>query len=181
MVVTADHGEAFCEPHEVTGERLTVHNGGFNEVHAHVPMLVKEPGQTDGGRVDHLASPVAFADHVRGLVDRGSTVDGGETAAPFAVESLVGECGYESNTSMSPPGESIVVGYEQRDGELLKYVRDRGTDQTFRVCEGLLCPTEQSHRLDDMLVAMDDESLRAGDDMSMTDDTRSRLEDLGYL
>jgi arylsulfatase len=187
VVVTADHGEAFCEPHEVTGERLTVHNGGFNEVHAHVPLLVKEPGQTDGGRVDHLASPVAFADRARGLVAGDAkasehSVDGDNDAtAPFAVGSLVGEYGYESNTSMSPPSDAIVIGYEQRDGEVLKYVRDRGTDRTFRVCEGTLCPTEQSHRLDDLLADLDAKSLRAGEEMSMTDDTRSRLEDLGYL
>ena len=183
VVVTADHGEAFCEPHEVTDERLTVHNGGFNEVHAHVPLLVSEPGQTEGGRVDHLASLVSFADRAREVVagDEGAEQLVEDTMAPFAVESLVSEYGYESNTSMSPPGDAIVIGYEQRGDELMKYVRDRGTDRTFRVCEGTLCPTERPHRLDDLLADLDGESLRAGEEMSMTDDTRSRLEDLGCL
>lgn len=177
VVVTADHGEAFGEPHAVTGEPVVGHQGGFEEVHAHVPLLVKPPGHAEGARVSDLSTPVAFADAVRDLVAGGE----GSGDATFAVEQLVGQYRYGSNTSDGPTGEDVLVGYEQRDGRIYKYVRDLGEERVYRADERGLFPDDGRHRLDDLLSNLHGDSLRNDQASRMSDDTRSRLEDLGYL
>lgn len=180
IVVTADHGEAFGEPHEVTGQPLVGHKGGFNEVQAHVPLLVKQPGQRSGDEIDELATPVMFANSVM------DTLEGNNSS--FTVDSLVGEYQYESNNlsarvdpSYSFPDEYITVGYEQCDGHIRKYVRDRGTEKTFRVTSEGAFATEDPNRIDELLEGVEGKSLRSDREVSLSGETQSRLKELGYI
>jgi arylsulfatase len=85
LFVCSDHGEGFGEPSRVRpGTRVASHSVGVHEVLLHVPLVVRYPGQTEGRRVEDVASLVGFPDAVRGALD-----GDGPDATPFVPEGPV--------------------------------------------------------------------------------------------
>jgi arylsulfatase len=66
VVVTSDHGEGFGEHSEVRpNARITGHGAGIHEAQLHVPLIVKNPGQTSGDIINDVVSLSEFPDAVR--------------------------------------------------------------------------------------------------------------------
>lgn len=90
LVVTSDHGEAFGEYSQVSpSTRLADHSWGIHECQTHVPLLVSEPGQTDGERVTDVASLTELPNAVRSAI-RGDEVsfvpdDGTAVASTYRI------------------------------------------------------------------------------------------------
>ncbi|MFC7028103.1 sulfatase [Halomicroarcula sp. GCM10025710] len=68
LVITSDHGEGFGEPSRLRpGVRVAEHGVAIHEVLFHVPLIVRQPGQTDPRRFEDPVSLTAFPDVVGGL------------------------------------------------------------------------------------------------------------------
>lgn len=91
VVVTSDHGEGFGEYSVVNDAvRLIDHSWGIGDELAHVPLVVKFPGQTAGETVTEPASLTQFPSVVRTVLngERGSFVpdDGYTITSSYRLE-----------------------------------------------------------------------------------------------
>jgi arylsulfatase A-like enzyme len=86
VVICSDHGDGLGERSAVPGEpRCIAHTLGTNEALTHVPLVVKAPGQTEGRKVDDLATLTRFPAAVEEFAGPDGSVpdtDSGVFAAP---------------------------------------------------------------------------------------------------
>jgi arylsulfatase A-like enzyme len=101
LIITSDHGEAFGEYSQVSPSvRLCDHSWGIHEVQTHVPLVVKEPNQSEGERIQRPASLTEFPDVVR------------ETIRNKEAGSFIPESGsvLSSTYRVPAPGETLPEG-----------------------------------------------------------------------
>ena len=67
IVITADHGEGFGEYNKVSNLRSVGHKPNITESLLRVPLLLKNPYQTDSFTVDELSSLAGYADSVKSV------------------------------------------------------------------------------------------------------------------
>jgi arylsulfatase len=73
VVVTSDHGEGFGEVDPTRGFRSAGHLHGTSEIHYHVPLVIKYPGQSSREDIDDLVTLSQFPAAVEiVLEERGS-------------------------------------------------------------------------------------------------------------
>lgn len=191
VVVTADHGEGFGEySHIRPGVRIAEHNVSVHESLLHVPLVVREPGDTSSRRVDDLVSLTAFPTAVNRLLNHGNP--------SFATDEPV----TSTAVGLDKPKQDRA---SQFVGDLSLYTKptnavyDYGPDDRVRksVARGDMSltveiPTVQNN----FVVARTDEgrvgsvfehfestniSTEGTDVDGMDADTRRHLEDLGYV
>lgn len=186
VVVCGDHGEAFWE-HVDLERRLnddprgyygTDHGHSVLEDVARVPLWVKAPG-VDPGRSDEPVSLTAVAPGIMDALDvelQGSTAARGVEPRPLDA----------AGTARPPLCEETAYGYNQRavwKGNR-KLVAVTATDSrlAFDVTDG-----SESTPLDDvpedLAAALETygTGVEGGDAISVDEDTRDRLAELGYL
>jgi len=200
LVVTADHGECFGERSHVQPARLAGHGPGIDETLVHVPLLVREPGQTEGARVSNPASLTRFPDAVA------AARDGERAADPFSTgPTLVSYAGLpesakvrareyaDEDALVALDGPSRAV-YVDHGRGVRKYVQWRDRTATVQVVDAATTYLESasdgtgaSGELDagaELAAAFDDLSdagVRAVDDGELDAATEERLKELGYL
>ncbi|NLV15343.1 sulfatase [Haloarcula argentinensis] len=82
VVITSDHGDGFGEPPQAATEPPAIMHGmGTQEELFHVPLVVRGPGQTEGRRIESLATLSRFPDAVLAAFD-GDEDDSGWFVAP---------------------------------------------------------------------------------------------------
>jgi arylsulfatase len=192
LVITSDHGEGFGEPSRLRpGIRVAEHGVAIHEVLFHVPLVVRQPGQTDAARFDEPVSLTSFPDVVAGARD-GKTTPGEFVSDDPVITTAVGldeplqERAGKYVEDLSPwLGTSRAV-YE-RDGDVVhKYCAKDGSAVTVDVRDAQTSYKTASDGLERVEAAFADiEQLDVredGEDFDELDSaTYDRLEDLGYV
>lgn len=189
VVITSDHGEGFGEVSHLTGRtRLVDHSWGLHEVLAHVPLVVKYPGQTAPATVKAPATLSAFPDTVRaaleGSASRDSFVPDGPVVASterlLAEHDGIFEGSDEAATDYHGPWRAV---YERTGDDTTKYAA-RGEDAlTLRIRdaqEAIPVDRTGSERVEEAFSTLEPMDLK-GDSGTVEADVEDRLADLGYL
>jgi len=191
IVITSDHGEGFGEFCNTRPEvRYVAHAYGIGEALVHVPLLSKHPEQHQGERRSGLASLTSFYDVVKASVDQ---VDTGQQISfeknPVTVSSH--ERGGQINKYLGSDtryhGDAFAV-YREEGKEIRKFTK-WGDDQsviTFaREKSAPILSVESTNHgeVTQKLTGCQRESLNEEgvDAEELDEDTKHRLEDLGYL
>jgi arylsulfatase len=197
VVVTADHGEGFGERSRVRPSfRIAGHSGGIHELLLHVPLVVKFPEQTDGERIDRVATLTQFRSIVHHLLDGDDTRDGFVPDGPVvAVNHVAGQFEtpptnfeeYRDEMDILVFSGTARAVYHDRDGGVRKFAQwDDDTAVVDAVDAQNTVSTSSIGGVRDKIKSTFDsfepakvrESATADD---MDDDTKRRLQDLGYL
>lgn len=198
LVVTSDHGEGFGEVSRLKGTRLVGHVEGIDESQLHVPLVVKQPGQSEGEVVSEPASLTNFPDVVRAVREgdderaRGGFSDGPTVASSHGLT----EPNMELAEQFCEPSELWQFRGEMRavyeaesdgdvDGAVLKRADWDDESVDVRVVDAqasYLRGEDADGRVGDVFGEFSDAGVReAGTDVDDVDDaTRQRLRDLGY-
>ena len=195
VVVTSDHGEGFGEPDEIRDVRVAEHGVSISEVVFHVPLLVKYPGQSEGRTVDEPVSLARFPDAVEVATEGGRdnaeafVTDGPVRVSAAGLDTALKERASEYVTDFEPFTATARAVYESEDGLITKDMtwRDRAQRIVIRDAHTSYNVEEDDVSIQDRVAtafaSIDDAGVREGtggvDEMS--DTTRQRLEDLGYV
>jgi len=187
IVITSDHGEAFGEFSQVSPSvRLCDHSWGIHEVQTHVPLVVKQPGQTDNRQIDAPASLTEFPTVVRELVRN-------HDIPSFVPES---EQVLTSTYRVPEPGDTLpdIVNkedylgpwravYEAEGTSIIKHSTHRKDGAIVTIDsaqEGHTTSREYPTRVDEIFSKLDDVGIKSG--LNDPDDNiEDRLEALGYM
>lgn len=175
LVVTSDHGEAFGEQSYFDPEyRLVAHgaDGGIHDERAHVPLVVKYPGQRTGRRVEAPASLTTFPDVVRAVRE--------------------GDAGYEEFVPDGPVLVTLDAGYEQaacavydEDGDGVRMQTVSGSEVATVVIRDAQIKykvNECASLAQEFLESFTDRGLSVPQESKDIDQTtREHLADLGYV
>lgn len=191
IVITGDHGEGFGEFCNTRPEvRYVTHGYGIGESLVHVPLLSKRPGQHHGKRRRGLASLTSFYDVVKASVDQADT-DQQVSFEKNPVTVSSHERGGQINKCLSSNtryhGDAFAVYREE--GEKIRKFTKWGDDQSVVTFERnksapVLSVEPTNHgEVNQKVIESQQESLNeAGVDAEELDeDTKDRLEDLGYM
>jgi arylsulfatase A-like enzyme len=207
VILTSDHGEAFGEQSRLKPDvRLRGHKWGIPEVLTHVPLVIKYPGQQEGGTVEQV---VSLTDLPRMT---GSVLDAAEQGA------LSSEAPDEASLTADSPDEDPMlpdgpvlastfripekkrakyssidgldefVGpwravYEDDEGVVRKYAQ---TDEHYATMEidGTdveVLDRDPHERVAAAYEGLTDDEILTARTADIDDDLESRLEDLGYM
>ncbi|MDQ2054672.1 sulfatase-like hydrolase/transferase [Halobellus sp. H-GB7] len=189
LVITSDHGEGFGEPSRLTSARLRSHSWGIGEVLTQVPLLVKKPGQTQGSRIERVASLTQFPDVVRSVVEDGESTfvpeDKPVVSSTFRIMPPGNELPLDEGEREPYFGPWRAVYRDSKDG-VLKFasrredmcsLRIRGTEVTeISIADSKKINEEVFDRMTDSGV-----KLGKSDERDVSEDVEDRLADLGYL
>ncbi|WP_324662040.1 sulfatase-like hydrolase/transferase [Haloarcula sediminis] len=194
LVITSDHGEGFGEPSRLQDSvRIAEHGVAIHDAVVHVPLLVRQPGQTEPRRVERPATLTAFPDVVN-AVREGASPSAGSCPDEPVVATAVGldkplqrrASDYVSDLSPWLDDKRAVFDYDEDAGVVVKYCRVRDTAATIhsrdpqtayriaRTDDGRV--DEVFDELSKLDVRTDGESLE-----DLDEGTYDRLEDLGYV
>lgn len=176
LVITSDHGEGFGERSYFDPDhRLVAHGaeGGIHDAKAHVPLLIKYPGQDLGRRVESPASLTAFPHVVRAVRDGYWRHDEFVPDGPVLVTL---DAGYE---------ESAVAVYDERSG-IVRMQTVCGPDAATVEIRDSQTKHKESERVSEttweMSASLEDRDIsvlqEAGD---VDQETHEHLADLGYV
>lgn len=193
VLITSDHGEGFGERSTVTPEvRLATHNWGIGEVLTHVPLVVREPGQSSGESVSEPATLSRFPSVVRTALDSTSA----DPASQFVPDD---EPVVSSTFRVRPPGDSLPLDrdrkelhfgpwralYKTESGDVYKYARRHG-DETC-LCVPTAQTTYEVDRGTSIVTRVFDDMTKGNvrldspDEQEMSEDAEQRLKNLGYF
>ncbi|WP_435194277.1 sulfatase-like hydrolase/transferase [Natronomonas sp. EA1] len=195
VVVTSDHGEGFGEPSELRpNTRVASHSDGFHEVLLHVPLVVKAPGQDEGKRVSEVAAVAGFPDAVDCVLDGKDPAEGFQRDRVLVsvpgLDDPVQERASAYVDDLSPFTGFARVVYENADIGVTKHVVwewAEGTETaTFHVPDA-----HNAYRIEDEADAVVSDAFAPIEDVEvraegrrveeMSEESRQRLEDLGYV
>lgn len=192
LVITSDHGEGFGEQSTVTpAVRLVDHSWGIDEVLTHVPLIIKEPGQSSGKRIQELATLTKFPDVVK------AGIEGGETVNEFVPTN---EPVISSTYRIKQPGDELPLNeadrehyfgpwraiYREEEGQILKYVKRRDDTVTMRIRDAQISyPIRDTVNglINDYFEGLSDAGVKASGTKvdPISEDIERQLADLGYL
>jgi arylsulfatase A-like enzyme len=183
VVITADHGETFGEPDDILPTRLSGHGFGMCEQLVHVPLVVWRPDRSGSERVDDPVSLTALSELP---FNEGKIED---TQMPVIVTSdgLNGvnrterAANYLNTSELDPFYGEIRVRYEVHAGRIRKHIAHADEYVSYEFndgCSRVDAPTAE--RIDAVFGGLEDAKV-AATDREVTNDTRSRLRDLGYI
>jgi len=188
LVITSDHGEGFGERSRIDPSvQVADHSWGISEVQTHVPLVVKRPGESDGGVENRLASLTRFPDVVRAEVadERGSfTVDDYAIAMTHRLEQpervLPAAC--PDRAKYGGPWRAV---YRQ-DGDDVRKDADHGSRaRTIQIENAQVSYPRDDERpsLGPVYDSFENKGVRKdeGGDEALDDDVEQQLEELGYL
>lgn len=188
LVVTSDHGECFGERSRITPEvRLVDHSWGLHELLTHVPLIVKEPHQSDSRDISRLSSLTNFPDVVI------SALDGGSVAEDF----VCGDYALSSTYRVVPPGDELPLDpgeredyfgpwravYTEEENHLLKTAQRRGDETTVEIRDAqtsYVVERESDISVEEIYNGLSDKEVEMKEG-EVTDELRNHLSDLGYL
>lgn len=189
LVITSDHGQAFGERSRVTPDvRLRGHGYGIHEVLTHVPLIVKHPLQTEGDRIDEVASLAEFPKVVR------ETVAAGDSVPRFTSEDGVV---LSSTDRLKPPADQLPMSaddlepyfgpwravYQHKDGIIHKYTKRRDDECVVKVQDAqisYLADRVTNGEVEFKFGNLRDKGVRGSSETELEDEVEQRLEDLGY-
>jgi arylsulfatase len=199
VVVLSDHGEGFGEPSRVrSGARIASHSVGSHEVLLHVPLVVRYPGQTEGRRIEDVASLTGFPDAVEGALDgngsaaRAFVPDGTVTATVRGLDTAVQERASRycedlrpytatSRVAYTDTGPEVKKAITWRDKAVMIRVRDAGT--SYRQTPVGEYDDDAANLVSRAFSGMSDRGVKqvgSGVD-ELDDESYEHLEDLGYV
>lgn len=180
IVLTSDHGESFGEADELGhNDSLRLHRGGMNEENLHIPLYTKIPNDNSSKTIDQLATITKFRDVIMSVL-RGDSDDftSNEVSALY-------EYGSNFSSENDVSGDHIQVLYREKDGQILKYIRNGRRSACYNVKEGNKQQVDKSdieirESLDEYFSSnpRGDEAASVIDDVSGS--AEDRLEHLGY-
>jgi arylsulfatase len=192
VVVTADHGEGFGEIDQVSGLRSVAHGLGIDEGVVRVPLVVKQPHQTEGRTIEEPVSLREFPSVVSSLAEG----DGPEdfTSDEPVVASSNGVKGpmkhravrYVDDETLALYDTQYLAVYREEDGALVKYMTwDDEKSAAVEIRGHQQIPVERDDAAEVVRSAFEDKPevdvKTKGDGIEETDDAvMQRLEDLGY-
>jgi arylsulfatase len=197
VVVTADHGEGFGEPSQVRpGFRIVGHAGGIHELLLHIPLIVRFPGQGEGERVSSAATLTQFPSVVKrvlnGRCERDGFVPDDLVVATSDLDrqfetSLKNYDAYRDEFDTSLFSGTARAVYKDRDGAGVRKFIQWGDDEAvvdIGDAQSMMTRVDLKGAAAEVTSAFDTLSSQAvresaGDDVD--NDTRRRLEDLGYM
>ncbi|MFC7250501.1 sulfatase [Halomicroarcula sp. GCM10025324] len=192
LVITSDHGEGFGEPSRLRpGVRVAEHGVAIHEVLFHVPLIVRQPGQTDPRRFEDPVSLTAFPDVVGGTRD-GDAEPGAFVSDEPVITTAVGldeplqERAGKYVDDLSPwMGTSRAV-YEREGDVVHKYCSKGERAATIHVRDaqtGYKVSSDGLERVESAFAGIEQLDVREdGEDFDELDSaTYDRLEDLGYV
>jgi len=192
VVLTSDHGEGFGEHSEIEERvRLRHHSWGIDEALTHVPLLVREPGGSDKGRISEPATLTAFPDAIEAALNGRDPSD----ALIPSDEPVI-----SSTYRIRPPGNELDLDrgerdpyfgpwravYETSDEGVVKYTR-RGADAaTLDVSdpqETIQIEGNDGGTVEQVFDSFGDVGVKVGSaaEREMSESVEDRLADLGYL
>jgi arylsulfatase len=192
VVITSDHGEGFGEPSRLRpGVRVAEHGVAIHEVLFHVPLVVRQPGQTESRRIDDPVSLTAFPDVVSAAREGGTTPGtfvSDESVITTAVgldEPLQERAGKYVDDLTPWMGTSRAV-YEREGDVVHKYCAKGGTAVTVDVRDAQTSYKTSDDGLERVEAAFSSverlDVREDGEDFDELDSaTYDRLEDLGYV
>ena len=197
VVVTADHGEGFGEPSRVRpGFRIVGHAGGIHELLLHVPLVVRFPGRSEGGRVSDAATLTRFPSVVERVLDGGCERDGFVPDGPVVVTSdldrqfetpLKNYDAYREELDTSLFSGTARAVYRNRDGAgVRKFVQWGDAEAVVDIgdAQNAMARADLGGAVAEVawaFDALDSRAVRESTGGDVDDDTRRRLEDLGYM
>lgn len=192
LVITSDHGEGFGEPSRLRpGVHVAEHGVAIHEVLFHVPLVVRQPGQSEGHRIDDPVSLTRFTDVVSQVRRDGSKPGAFRSDEPVITtavgldEPLQKRAGKYVDDITPWMGTSRAV-YE-RDGAFVKKYSVKGesavTEESRDAQTSYKLSDGGAEHVDAAFNAIEQLDVRqAGDDFDELDEaTYDRLEDLGYV
>lgn len=192
LVITGDHGEGFGERCNVRpGLRVAGHQArGIDETLLHVPLVVKHPGQDDPDRVCEVASLTEFPTVVRSALDGDCdgtefSPDGPVIATSYGLDEQKAEMGARYCDDLERFRGTAHAVYQGRGDEVIKYVTWGDNEATLRIYDAQTAVTLSRDGGDRVREVVDGteqrDVLETGDSEGLTDNTKARLEDLGYV
>lgn len=193
ILITSDHGEGFGEQSKLTPTvRLVNHNWGIAEQLTHVPLIVKEPSQTEGSKISKPASLTKFPDVVQ------AAINGDNCADHFIPDD---QPVVSSTLKVIPPGDDLPMKgselqshygpwravYEENEGQVVKN-STRNDDEITEVIYNaqvsyVVNGNEKARdRVSSVFNEMEDTEISIDNkkDNVMPSDTKRQLEYLGY-
>lgn len=191
VVITSDHGEAFGERSRINSDiRLFGHNHGIPEVLTHVPLIVKEPGQTKPDVEGRAATLTNFPKSVH------AAISGRDAASAFVPEDgvVLSSCKRSVSDKFAADGQSLpddevwrAVYHDIEDDDAVMkhatwgdhsvsvHVRDA---QTSYIVKG-----DSANVVESEYEGLDDVNAKVGDseNRELGGEVQDRLAELGYL
>jgi arylsulfatase A-like enzyme len=172
IVVTSDHGEAFGETSFRDGITLAQHVIGGHECLLHVPLLVKSPGQQEGGIVQEPATLTkfptvandpakSFKSHTAYAMDSGLNVVNAKM-----LKKWVG--GRDERFF-----DTLWIGYTEIDGDVIKTMSWKDKRSSFNLTTEKKTWSELTFEFEkqDLVVEIED---------TVDENVKKRLAELGY-
>jgi arylsulfatase A-like enzyme len=189
LVVTSDHGEGFGEWSTVNpAVRMADHGWGIHEVLTHVPLIVRPPGGTSGGRETALASLTRFPDVVGGTI-RGSdptfVVDKYALASTYRLEepTKVLPSSVADRDKYAGPWRAV---YEQTNDGVRKHVTQGSKGAHLAIPDAqssFVLDRTDTGLVQEVYEELTDAGVRVGEQQaeSLDENVEEQLEELGYL
>jgi len=184
VVVTSDHGEGFGEYSNLNDEvRLIDHSWGIGDEVAHVPLVVKSPGESSGDTVTTPATLTQFPNVVR------ETLEGGNGS--FTPDT---GCAITTSYRIQEPGDELPLPADEREpyfGPWHSVCRKQNgqvvvdavrRDDEFRHIPSLDRGTESADRkyVDSVVEEMSEAGITQEND-ELGSEVEQRLQELGYM
>jgi len=191
LIVMADHGEGFGEESHITDRISTGHGptGGLHEAVYHVPLIAKPPQSNEHRSITDLASLTEFPQAVEAVINDewhpelfipGSPVVSVTPGiAPFDADELDG---YVDDVSVFENDGKIV--YENTSDAVLKHMKWKDRSVSLRCRDAQVServPETNSGVIESILRETGEKDLAVSADEEISQDTKQRLEDLGYV
>jgi arylsulfatase len=189
VVVTADHGEGFGERSRVRAQaRIVGHgNGGLHECVLHVPLVVKYPGQNSSDRSDQVTSLSEFPTAVKQTIAGNGGVDAFLPEDPVVcstegVDPDTAERAREYCDSIEPYDVAADAVYTDNGDAVRKEIQWGDVSRTIQIRDAhtsWVVPSATSD-VDSVIAQLPEANVRASAKREVSEETISRLEDLGY-
>jgi arylsulfatase A-like enzyme len=190
VVITSDHGEGFGEVSQLTNRtRLVAHSWGIGEELTHVPLLVKDPGQTVRKSIKEPATLTMFPESVKTVVrsdgqDSSFVPDGPVLASTHRLRAenhLLFEGSEEDADDYYGPWRAV---YRIEDDEVYKHAKRGDNSITIRIWNAQHnAPTGQDGQaiVDTAFDSINESGLKKTEQNTLSTEVEDQLTELGYL
>jgi len=190
VIITSDHGQAFgecCHLHEE--QRLASHTVGVHDVLLHVPLLVREPNQTEPIEINDPVSLINLPTVIeRAIADRDVTCALDDDTAVLATQLPLSDETIETASSRGVESpilsERLRAVFVKEGNRIIKYVSSGDRAVQFDIGSPEMTLEEcDPGEVDQYFVGVEDVGIkeRMTGQGEVDHSTRQRLSELGYL